>query len=218
MKRIAIRKLVKPPRWGIVWFPEFSAQTAQAIVNIRQSFDPLAGVLPPHLWLVFPFAAHLNATQLTAHIRRRTARWPQVPVVFSGIRNLKDEFVLLNARTGAASLVALHDRLYGGILAPYRRDDMDYLPHITLARSADPRLSTVRGTVDGPNDGSRRDSAGVSNDSRTIFATALEMAEHTLSGEYRARLGHVSLLSLGGEGVHLSPHHRVTEVARIALG
>lgn len=190
MKRLVIRRLVSPPRWGIVWFPEFSAQTAQAIVNIRESFDPLARSLPPHLWLVFPFAAHLNPTQLVAHIRRRTARWPQVPVVFSGIRNLKDEFVLLNARTGAASLVALHDRLYGGILAPYLRDDMDYLPHVTLARATEPDR----------------------------FASALDRAESALSGEYRALLGHVSLLSLGGDGVHLSPRHRVTEVARIALG
>ncbi|MDX2220039.1 MAG: 2'-5' RNA ligase family protein [Burkholderiales bacterium] len=190
MKRIVIRKLVKPPRWGIVWFPEFSAQTAQAIATLRNAHDPLAATLAPHLWLVFPFAAHLNATQLTAHIRRRTARWPQMPVVFSGIRNLKDEFVLLNARTGAGSVVALHDRLYGGILAPYLRDDMDYLPHVTLARSTDPQ----------------------------IFASALDMAESNLAGEYRALLGHVSLLSLTGEGVHLSPRHRVTEVARIALG
>lgn len=190
MKRIVIRKLVKPPRWGIVWFPAFSAQTAQSIANIRNAHDPLAAMLPPHLWLVFPFAAHLNATQLGAHIRRRTARWPHVPVVFSGIRNLKDEFVLLNARTGAGSLIALHDRLYGGILAPYLRDDIEYLPHITLARTANPQQ----------------------------FSDALDAAEGTLSGEYRALLGHASLLSLSGEGVHLSPQHRVTEVMRIALG
>lgn len=190
MKRIVIRKLVKPPRWGIVWLPAFSAQTAMSIANIRDAHDPLAATLPPHLWLVFPFAAHLNATQLTAHIRRRTARWPQVPVVFSGIRNLKDEFVLLNARTGAASLTALHDRLYGGILSPFLRDDMDYTPHITLARSRDER----------------------------IFASALNAAEENLHGEYRAALSEVSLLSISGEGSHLAPTHRVTEVARIPLG
>lgn len=190
MKRLVIRKLIKPPRWGIVWFPEFSVQTAQAIVNIRESFDPLARSLPPHLWLVFPFAAHLNPTQLVAHIRRRTARWPQVPVVFSGIRTLKDEFVLLSARTGAASITALHDRLYGGILSPFLRDDIDYSPHITLARSRDEQS----------------------------FASALSSAKTHLHGEYRAMLREVRLLSLSGEGVHLAPTHRVTEVARIALG
>lgn len=190
MKRVVIRKLVKPPRWGIAWFPEFSAQTASAIASVRDAFDPLAASLPPHLWLVFPFAGHLNATQLTAHIRRRTARWPQVPVVFSGIRNLKDEFVVLNARTGAASLVALHDRLYGGILAPFLRDDLAYLPHVTLARCGESKL----------------------------FAHAEESAQSALAGEYRAVLREVSLLRLSGEGSHLAPNHRVTEVARIALG
>jgi 2'-5' RNA ligase len=190
MKRIVIRKLVRPPRWGVAWFPEFSPATATTIVNFRLQHDPLAATLAPHLWLVFPFAAHLNATQLTAHIRRRTARWPEAPVVFSGIRNLKDEFVVLNARTGGASLVALHDRLYGGILKPYLREDMAYLPHVTLGRSADER----------------------------IFATALDQAEGTLCGEYRAVLSEVTLLSLSGEGVHLSPTQRVTEVARIPLG
>lgn len=190
MKRIVLRKLVKPPRWGIAWFPQLSTQTSTAIVNIRKQFDPLAASLPPHLWLVFPFAAHLNATQLTAHIRRRTARWPPVPVVFTGIRNLKDEFVMINARTGARSITALHDKLYGGILAPFLRDDIDFLPHITLARSRDSK------TVD----------------------TAFDIAERTLNGEYRAVMREVSLLSISGEGVHLSPHHRVAEVARIALG
>lgn len=190
MKRIVLRKLVKPPRWGIAWFPQFSSQTTPTMANIRKQFDPLATSLPPHLWLVFPFAAHLNVIQLTAHIRRRTSVWPQLPVVFAGVRNLKDEFVLLNARTGAASITALHDRLYGGVLAPFLRDDIDYAPHITLARSTDPKA----------------------------FAAAMDLAESTLSGEYRAVLREVSLLSISGEGTHLSPRHHVTEVARIALG
>jgi 2'-5' RNA ligase len=190
MRRIVIRKLVKPPRWGIAWLPEFSAQTTPLIANIRNACDPLADLLPPHVWLVFPFAAHLNATQLTAHIRRRTARWPQVPVVFSGIRNLKDEFVLLNARTGASSITALHDKLYGGILAQFLRDDIEYAPHVTLARSRDPRR----------------------------FQGAMESAQSTLHGEYRAVMRTLSLFSISGEGAHLAPSHRVTEVARIALG
>ena len=218
MKRIVVRKLVKPPRWGIVWFPEFSPHTAQVIASVRHDFDPLAATLPPHVWLVFPFAAHLNVTQLTAHIRRRTARWPQVPVVFSGIRNLKDEFVVLNARTGAASITALHDKLYGGVLSPFLRDDMDYAPHVTLARIAEQRLSTPRWTVDGPRSGSRRDSADAPSASRATFAKAVDTAECALEGEYRAVLREVSLLSISGEGSHLAATHRVTEVARIALG
>lgn len=189
MKRLPLRKLVKPPRWGVVWFPAFSPTAQGAIQSIRAAHDPLAA-LAPHLWLVFPFAAHLTETQLLAHLKRRSANWPAVPVVFSGLRNLKDEFVLLQARTGAASISALHDRLYGGIFASYLRDDLDYQPHITLART--------------------RDAAD--------YARAWAVAEETLGGEYRARLDALTLLRFSGDGIALRPTDRVEVVARIALG
>jgi 2'-5' RNA ligase len=189
MKRLPLRKLVKPPRWGVVWFPAFSPAAQGALQALRAAHDPLAA-LPPHLWLVFPFAAHHTETQLVAHLKRRAAHWPAVPVVFAGLRNLKDEFVLLQARTGAASVTALHDRLYSGILAPYLRDDLDYLPHITLARA--------------------RDAAA--------HAQAWEAAEDSLGGEYRARLDALTLLRLSGDGIVLRPTDRVEVVARIPLG
>lgn len=189
MKRLPLRKLVKPPRWGVVWFPAFSPAAQSALQTVRAAHDPLAA-LPPHLWLVFPFAAHLTPTQLLAHLRRRSANWPAVPVAFGGLRNLKDEFVLLQARSGAASLTALHDRLYAGILAPYLRDDLDYQPHVTVART--------------------RDAAA--------HAAAWRAAQDRLGGEYRARLDALTLLRLSGEGGALRPSDRVEVVARIPLG
>src|SRR5258708_6067240 len=45
-----------------------------------------------------------------------------------------NEFLFLMAARGAASLAALHDRLYTRSLAPHLRRDLPYEPHITLAR------------------------------------------------------------------------------------
>ena len=43
------------------------------------------------------------------------------------------------ASRGAASVAALHDRLYTRSLLPHLHRDLPYEPHITLARQPDPR-------------------------------------------------------------------------------
>jgi 2'-5' RNA ligase len=48
-----------------------------------------------------------------------------------------NEFVFLMASRGAASVSALHDKLYTRSFAPHLRRDLPYEPHITIARHAD---------------------------------------------------------------------------------
>lgn len=47
--------------------------------------------------------------------------------------------VFLTPDEGHSQIVKLHDRLYAGKLLPYRRLDIDFIPHIGIANSADPR-------------------------------------------------------------------------------
>lgn len=46
---------------------------------------------------------------------------------------------------GFGAIVRLHDRLYSGPLAPELRLDLAYIPHVTVARHADPRLPALAG-------------------------------------------------------------------------
>ena|SRR5687768_9407554 len=123
------------PRFAVAWFPAFPG--IERIEAFRARHDPMAGLIPAHLSLVFPFPTALTALQLATHVQRVASRWPPVPVTFRRVRTEANEFLFLMASRGAASIKGLHDRLYTRSLAPHLRRDLPYEPHITLGRHAD---------------------------------------------------------------------------------
>ncbi|HEX9392460.1 MAG TPA: 2'-5' RNA ligase family protein [Usitatibacteraceae bacterium] len=123
------------PRRAIVWFPQFEDV---AIDTFRGRHDPLASQIDAHVALVFPFPCNLSVMQLASHTRRIVAKWPHLPVVFRDVESLLDEFILLMARERSEALIALHDALYSGVLKDFLRKEMQYVPHITIARAGSP--------------------------------------------------------------------------------
>jgi 2'-5' RNA ligase len=134
------RRLPNPlpalPRFAVAWFPSFDG--IERIEAYRARFDPLAHEVAVHLTLVFPFPTPLTRLQVESHVKRVAAGWPPVSVTFRHVRAKDNEFVFLMAARGAASIVALHDRLYTRSLAPHLRRDLPYEPHMTVARCPDP--------------------------------------------------------------------------------
>jgi 2'-5' RNA ligase len=120
------------PRFAVAWFPRFDG--IDSVETFRRRHDPAAALIPAHVSLVFPFASAHSRLQIETHVRKVLSRWPPIPVTFRRVRIEANEFVFLMASRGAASIVALHDRLYTRSLAPHLRRDMPYEPHITLAR------------------------------------------------------------------------------------
>lgn len=132
-----VRKLhLRPPlpRRAIVWFPEFP--DGAPVERFRRRFDPAGEALPAHLTLVFPFATSLTVTQVASHVRRAVANWPIVPVTFRDVEGILEEYVILMVRERAEAVIALHDRLYRGVLQAHLREDIPYLPHLTVGRVA----------------------------------------------------------------------------------
>jgi 2'-5' RNA ligase len=123
-----------PRRAVVAFLPELPA----AIEDFRAVHDPLAGTLPAHVTLVFPFASSLSGVQVAAHVRRIVARWPVVPVTLSGAGAYDHRWVHLRVTRGRDAIVELHDRLYRGALAPFLRREFDYEPHVTIGRAATP--------------------------------------------------------------------------------
>jgi 2'-5' RNA ligase len=132
------------PRFAVAWFPEFNG--IERIEAFRERHDPMASLVPAHLSLVFPVPTSLTRLQVETHVRRVAAQWPPIPVSFRAVRMYANEFVFLMASRGAASIGALHDKLYTRGLQPHLRRDLPYEPHITLARHAD--FASLEGALD----------------------------------------------------------------------
>lgn len=167
----ALRRSRPPlPRFALAWFPSFEG--LERIEAFRARHDPMAGHIGAHLTLVFPFATALSRLQVETHVRRVLGGWPPIPVTFRGTRLFANEFIFLMAERGAASLVALHDKLYTRSLRPHLRRDLAYEPHVTVAR--DPDLAKLE--------------------------RAAAEAEAELGAEYRDILREATLLSVGPGG------------------
>ncbi len=174
----ALRRSRPPlPRFALAWFPSFEG--IERVEAFRARHDPMAGHVAAHLTLVFPFATALTQLQIETHARRVLAGWPPTPVTFRGVRLVANEFVFLMASRGAASLVALHDKLYTRSLRAHLRRDLAYEPHITIAR--DPDFSRIE--------------------------RSLAEAGDALGGEFRDVMREATLLSVGpgGKIVPLAP-------------
>ena len=123
------------PRYAVAWFPQFAG--IERIEAFRARHDPAAPQIPAHLSLVFAFPTAHTRLQVETHLNRVVSRWPVIPATFRRVRIHANEFLFLMASRGAASITALHDKLYTRSLAPHLRRDLPYEPHITLARHAD---------------------------------------------------------------------------------
>ena len=122
----------RQPRFAVAWFPRFAG--IERIEAFRALHDPVAHLIPAHLSLVFPFPTALTRLQVETHVKRVVSRFPVIPVSFKAIRPMASEFLFLMAARGAAPITELHDRLYTRSLAPHLRRDLEYAPHITIAR------------------------------------------------------------------------------------
>jgi 2'-5' RNA ligase len=59
------------------------------------------------------------------------------PVRLAGITGSEGEYLFLSVKRGNDELIALHDRLYTGILQEHRSLVHTFLPHLTVGRRAD---------------------------------------------------------------------------------
>jgi 2'-5' RNA ligase len=119
-------------------FPE--ADNLGMIEAIRAEYDPKASLIAAHVTLVYPFRDDLSDDNLRAHIDGAIADMAPFAVRFERPREFDDGYLALEATTGRAELIDLHDRLYGGPLARHLSHVHEYRPHVTLARVDDPRM------------------------------------------------------------------------------
>lgn len=114
--------------------PNFSNLTK--IQNLREQYDPLYKLIPPHITLVFPFESNIKSKDLYRHIELAVGKIRPFSIHLQGITGTQDFYLFLNVKKGNDSIIELHDQLYTGILSGYRNREYSYLPHLTVGKLA----------------------------------------------------------------------------------
>ncbi|MGH8822563.1 MAG: 2'-5' RNA ligase family protein, partial [Rhodoferax sp.] len=123
------------------WAPEIDAR----VQACRRGNDPQYALIGPHFTLTFGVPVeeaacieHVDAIAREASPIRFVLRRAQVQSSGPGLAH-----VFLVPDEGAGALVALHDRLYRGLLAPWLSQDEAFLPHVTVAAFDNPQSAQL---------------------------------------------------------------------------
>jgi 2'-5' RNA ligase len=116
-------------------FPDF--KNVAAIERLRAKYDPLYSLIQPHITLVFPFDSDLSTNALERHLQDAIRGHSPFRIVLRGITGHPGGYLFLNVKVGNDEIIALHDKLYSGILQSYLNRTLTYTPHLTVGRILD---------------------------------------------------------------------------------
>lgn len=119
-------------RYAIHLFPTFTNHGL--IDTVRQRFDPLYGLIPPHITLVFPFESKVSSRELVEHMKRVAVGIRPFHLQLHGFAVTPDNYLYIQVVDGHDEVTQLHDSLYTGILQSNLRRDIPYVPHLTVGR------------------------------------------------------------------------------------
>jgi 2'-5' RNA ligase len=115
--------------YALVHYPTVDTQH---IDLLRRKYDRQVDLIAPHITLMFPVPSLIGESSLVTHIENVLSGHRQFPIHIAGLEQSADHYLFLVLQEGGAEVVHLHDRLYTGMLVPYFRADLPYVPHVTL--------------------------------------------------------------------------------------
>lgn len=123
-------------RIAVVAYPTLDHHSLDWIESIRVRYDPQASRIPPHFTLVFPVDE--PPCEITDEIARACLRHRPIPFVIRSALSMRDvvhggAHVFVVPDEGRDHIARLHDELYAGVLRPHLREDIAFVPHITIA-------------------------------------------------------------------------------------
>jgi len=110
----------------------FTKVQDEPINKIRQKYDPTYGLVDPHLTIMFPVPATAGKAKIIRHIDKIVKEWRPFQIHFSGFTKSWDHWLFLTLKEGDEQVRELWAGIYSGLLSQYRRDDIEFIPHIGL--------------------------------------------------------------------------------------
>ncbi|GAB6421951.1 2'-5' RNA ligase family protein [Bacillus luti] len=111
------------------------------IENIRQKHDPLFGLIPPHITIVFPFKSNVSNDELKSHILNLSKEVGKIEIEFADRITSVGNYLFLEVKKGKEQIEELHDILYTGALLQFLNEDIPYIPHVTVGRKTSVELA-----------------------------------------------------------------------------
>ena len=108
----------------------------EEIIEFRNKYDSKAQLIPPHATLVFPFSFD-EIDQLENHIKSIVENYPTFDFNSETFSVSFDNYIFLDFQMGKDNIQRLHDTLYTGMLTPFLRKDIPFMPHITIGNCND---------------------------------------------------------------------------------
>jgi 2'-5' RNA ligase len=113
----------------LVFYPQLETER---IDQIRRRYDPTVHVIRPHVTIVFPVPETVGEAKLIRHVESVLSDWSPFEIRLGGFHKSHDHWLFLTLAEGGHAVKRLYRSLYTGILAEYRRDDIEFLPHLGL--------------------------------------------------------------------------------------
>jgi hypothetical protein len=105
---------------------------SEALNQFRRKYDPWVELIEDHIGFIFPVSDTIELDDLVNHINTIIRDKKAFDIHISGLVKSWDHFLLLTVKEGNNNIIELYDEFYTGLLAPYRRDEIDFIPHIGL--------------------------------------------------------------------------------------
>ena len=115
------------PTYALVHFPDIDETK---INELRDEYDPYKDLIDLHITIIFPVVVEREV--LERHISEILAGWSPFTIRLKGLHLSFDQWLFLTVEDGNDKLVRLFEAMYTGLLAPHRRHDIEYIPHIGL--------------------------------------------------------------------------------------
>jgi 2'-5' RNA ligase len=107
---------------------------SESLDRIRKKYDPTEPLIEPHIAVIFPVPESVEEENLVQHVEGVLKSWSPLRIRIRGFRKSFDHWLFLTLEEGYDEVVRLYRELNTGILEPYRRDDIEFIPHIGLGQ------------------------------------------------------------------------------------
>jgi 2'-5' RNA ligase len=118
--------------YALSFYPHLNEELAESIDAIRRKHDPTFGLTKPHITVLFPIPDSVGESDLISHIESVLNDFSPFKIRLGGFHKSRDHWLFLKLADGEVHVRKLYQSLYTGILEEYRRDDIEYVPHLGL--------------------------------------------------------------------------------------